>query len=48
MASAQIVEAVDVLKERALDLSSGVPGLAPDQFSLECFEEGSPHHTPFP
>jgi len=34
MASTQIVEAADVLKESALDLPSGVPRMAPDQFSL--------------
>ena len=43
MASARIVEAVDVLKERDLDLSSGLPRLAPDQFSLQRFEESLDH-----
>jgi hypothetical protein len=39
MASARIVEAVDVLKEGCVDLSSGVPGVAPDEFSLHRLEE---------
>jgi hypothetical protein len=44
MASARIVEAVDVLEEGCVDLPSGVPGVAPDEFGLhrleECFDCG--------
>ena len=43
MASAWIVKAVDVLKERRVHLASGVPSVAPYQFSLHRLEEGFHH-----
>ena len=43
MASAWIVKAVDVLKERRVHLTTGVPCVAPYQFSLHRLEEGFHH-----
>ena len=40
MASAWIVKAVDVLKERRVHLASGAPSVAPYQFSLDRLEDG--------
>ena len=39
MASPRIVKAVDVLKEGGVDLPSGVPCVAPNEFSLHRLEE---------
>ena len=40
MASARIVEAVDVLEDGRFCLPSRVPGPSPDQLCLDRFEEG--------
>ena len=40
MSSAWVIEAVDVLEQRGFGLLSGLPCLAPDEFSLDGFEEG--------
>ena len=40
MASTWVVEAVDVLEDGGLCLTSGWPILAPKHFSLQAFEEG--------
>ena len=39
MFPARIVEAVDVFEEGDLDLATGLPVAAPDEFSLQGFEE---------
>ncbi len=38
MASAQIVEAVDVFEDEHLGMPTGAPCVSPDQFSLERLE----------
>ena len=40
MSAADVVEAVDVIKEGLGDESVGCPWLSPDEFSLQGFEEG--------
>lgn len=39
MPAAQIIEAVDVLKDRGFGLAAGFPCPAPDQVGLDVFEE---------
>jgi hypothetical protein len=43
MASAWIVEAIDVLEYGSISLTSGFPAVAPDQLALERFEERFHH-----
>ena len=40
MSAADVVEAVDVIKEGLGDESVGCPCVPPDEFSLQGFEEG--------
>ena len=40
MFAAGVVEAVDALKEGVADAGTGGPSVPPDQFGLECLEEG--------
>jgi hypothetical protein len=37
--ASRVVEAVDVFEEGDLDLSTGLPVAAPDEFGLQGFEE---------
>ena len=39
MPAADVVEAVDVVKERLSDMITGRPSMPPDQFGFEGFEE---------
>ena len=40
MSAAWIIEAIDVFKDGDLDSAPGLPGMSPDQFSFDGFEEG--------
>ena len=43
MATAQIVEAIDILEYRAFRLTARVPTITPDQLGLDGFEERLDH-----
>ena len=43
MASARIVEAIDILEDCAFCLASGFPAIAPDQLCFDGFEKGLNH-----
>ena len=46
MPAAWVVEAVDVLEDGRLRLSACLPGFPPDQFGLDCLEEGLEGNPP--
>ena len=43
MAAARVIEPIDILEDRALGLTACVPTIAPDQLSLDGFEERFNH-----
>ena len=43
MATARVIEPVDILEDRAFSLTACVPTVAPDQLSLDGFEERLDH-----
>ncbi len=46
MATARVIEPVDILEDRAFSLTACVPTVAPDQLSLDGFEERLDHAMP--
>ena len=40
MSASSVVEAVDVFEERLCYLLARLPRVTPDEFGLQCFEEG--------